>query len=334
MRRSIEVPEYDVEVEVRVDPARTGLVVVDMQKDFVRDGGGLLVPDAEATTVIGHRGRVDADVDYKSHELAMSAHHSATTLPSTSNNSNERCSVMSDPTVVLVHGAFTDASSWRRLYEELAGDDLMIKAPPNPLRGIGGGDAEYTKSVIAQIDGPVLLVGHSYGGAVISAAGAADNVVGLVYVAGFAPDEGETLAALQSNFPAAPSGQYFTASPLSVGGTEFSLDPSGFHEVFAADLPESEAAFMAISQRPLSGVALAEPAPAPAWRSRRSWGVLPTADRAIHPELHRFSYDRMGAMVTEVEGASHVVMMSRPDVVAEVVREAVRALVPVVDHVA
>jgi pimeloyl-ACP methyl ester carboxylesterase len=241
---------------------------------------------------------------------------------------------MSDPTVVLVHGAFADASSWRRLYEKLAGDGLMIKAPPMSLRGISGGDAEYTKSVIAQIDGPVLLVGHSYGGAVITAAGGADNVVGLVYVAGFAPDEGETLAGLQSNFPAAPAGEYFTPSPLPDGGTEFSLDPGGFHDVFAADLPEPEAAFMAISQRPLSAAALAEPAPTPAWRSKPSWAVLPTADRAIHPELHRYSYDRIGATITEVDGASHVVMLSRPDVVAETVRNAIHALAPVVDHVA
>jgi pimeloyl-ACP methyl ester carboxylesterase len=232
---------------------------------------------------------------------------------------------MADPTVLLVHGAFTDASSWRRLYKELAGDGLMIKAPANPLRGIRGGDAEYTKSVIAQIDGPVLLVGHSYGGAVISAAGAADNVVGLIYVAGFAPDEAETLTSLQSNFPASPAGPYITPSSLPDGGTEFTLDPSGFHETFAADLPESEAAFMAIAQRPLSAVAFGEPAPTPAWRSKPSWGVVPTADRAIHPDVHRFSYDRMAATVTEVEGASHAVMLSRPEIVAAVVRAAVRS---------
>jgi pimeloyl-ACP methyl ester carboxylesterase len=237
---------------------------------------------------------------------------------------------MSDPTIVLVHGAFADASSWRRLYRELAGDGLVIKAPPNPLRGIGGGDAEYTKSVIAQIVGPVLLVGHSYGGALITAAGAADNVVGLVYVAGFAPDEGETLAALQSNFPATPAAAHFTPSSLPDGGTDFFLEPTSFREAFAADVRESEAAFMAISQRPLSAVALGEPSPTPAWRSKPSWGVLPTADRAIHPDLHRFSYDRMGAMVTEVGGASHAVMLSRPDVVGEVVRDAVHALVPAV----
>jgi pimeloyl-ACP methyl ester carboxylesterase len=104
--------------------------------------------------------------------------------------------------------------------------------------------------------------------------------------------------------------------------------------MFAPDLPESKAAFMAISQRPLSAVAFTEPAPTPPWRSKPSWAVLPTQDSAIHPYVHRFSYDRMGAMVSEVEEASHVVMMSRPDVVAEVVREAFRALVPVVDHVA
>ncbi|HWF26200.1 MAG TPA: alpha/beta hydrolase [Solirubrobacteraceae bacterium] len=235
---------------------------------------------------------------------------------------------MTEPTVVLVHGAFTDASSWRRLHEVLVGDGLMIKAPPNPLRGIGGGDADYTRSVIAQIDGPVLLVGHSYGGAVITAAGDAENVIGLVYVAGFAPEEGEDLGTLQSNFPASLAAAYFTPSPLPDGAAEFSLDPSGFHAVFAADLPADEAAFMAISQRPLSAVALSEPAPAPAWRVKPSWAVLPTADRAIHPELHRSSYERIGASVTEVEGASHVVMLSRPSDVADVIRAAVRDLVP------
>ena len=163
---------------------------------------------------------------------------------------------MADPTIVLVHGAFADASSWRRLYAELAGDRLMIKAPPNPLRGVTVEDAEYTRCVIEQVEGPVLLVGHSYGGAVISAAGVADNVVGLVYVAGFAPDEGEDLGSLQSNFPGAADGPYVKPSPLPDGATEFTIDPSRFHEAFCADLPAAEAAFMAISQRPLSGSCL------------------------------------------------------------------------------
>jgi len=171
----------------------------------------------------------------------------------------------------------------------------------------------------------VLLVGHSYGGAVITAAGGADNVVGLVYVAGFAPDEGEDLDALQSNFPAPAASPYIKPSPMSDGGTEFTIDPSGFHEAFCADLPNAEAAFMAISQRPLSRVAFDEKATAPAWRTRPSWAVLPTADGVIHPDVHRFSYDRMLATVTVVEGASHAAMLSRPAAVADVVREAVRS---------
>ena len=110
---------------------------------------------------------------------------------------------MADPTIVLVHGAFADASGFRGLYDELLSEDVTIVAPPNPLRGLTGGDGEYLKGVIGEIDGPVLLVGHSYGGSVITAAGTADNVVGLVYISGFAPDEGENLTDLQSKFPGA-----------------------------------------------------------------------------------------------------------------------------------
>jgi pimeloyl-ACP methyl ester carboxylesterase len=109
---------------------------------------------------------------------------------------------MAGPTMVLVHGAFADASGFRGLYNQLLGEDITILAPPNPLRGLSGGDGEYLKSVIGEIDGPVLLVGHSYGGSVITAAGTADNVVGLVYISGFAPDEGENLTDLQAKFPA------------------------------------------------------------------------------------------------------------------------------------
>ena len=232
---------------------------------------------------------------------------------------------MSDPTAVLIHGAFADASSWRGLYVALAGDGLDVRAPANPLRGVTAGDAAYTQSVLAAIDGPVVLVGHSYGGAVITAAGLSDNVVGLVYVAGFAPDEGEDLGQLLSNFPAAVADQYMRPSAGPGGGQELFIDPSGFHGAFCADLPADQASFMAISQRTLSAVALGEKCGTPAWRSKPSWAVLPTADGAIHPDLHRFSYDRMGATVTVVEGASHVVMLSEPAVVAETVRQAVRA---------
>ena len=219
---------------------------------------------------------------------------------------------MANPTIVLIHGAFADASGFRGLYDELLGEDVTVIAPPNPLRGLTGGDGEYIKAVVNEIDGPVLLVGHSYGGSVITAAGTAGNVVGLVYISGFAPDEGENLTDLQSKFPAPGIIPYIVQHQLPEGGNEFTLAPEGFHESFCADIPADDAAFYAISQRPLAGVALTETAGTPGWRNRPVWGVLPTADGAIDPGLHRFSYERMGAEITEVEGASHVVMISHP----------------------
>jgi pimeloyl-ACP methyl ester carboxylesterase len=231
---------------------------------------------------------------------------------------------MADPTIALVHGAFADASGFRGLYDELLGNDVKVVAPPNPLRGLSGGDGDYIKAVIDEIPGPILLVGHSYGGSVITAAGTADNVVSLVYISGFAPDEGGNLTDLQSKFPAPGIIPYIVEHKLPQGGHEFTLAPEGFHESFCADIPADDAAFYAIAQRPLAGVALTETAPTPAWRSRPVWAVLPTADRCIDPGVHRFSYERMGATVTEIEGASHVVMISHPKEVAEVVMTAVR----------
>src|SRR5215831_14812464 len=232
---------------------------------------------------------------------------------------------MANPTIVLVHGAFADASGFRGLYDQFLGEDVTVVAPPNPLRGLSGGDGAYLRAVIGEIGGPVLLVGHSYGGSVITAAGTADNVVGLVYISGFAPDEGENLTDLQSKFPAPGIIPYIVEHQLPEGGKEFTLAPEGFHQSFCADIPADDAAFYAISQRPLAGVALTEAAGTPAWRSRPVWGVLGTADRCIDPGVHRFSYERMGATVTEIEGASHVVMVSHPKEVAEVVMTAVHA---------
>jgi pimeloyl-ACP methyl ester carboxylesterase len=232
---------------------------------------------------------------------------------------------MAAPTVVLVHGAFADASGFRGLYDELLGEGVRVIAPPNPLRGLSGGDAEALKGVIAEIDGPVVLAGHSYGGSVITAAGTAENVVGLVYIAGFAPDEGENLTDLQSKFPAPGAVPYFVQHQIPGGGNEFTLAPEGFHKSFCADVPADDAAFYAISQRPLAGIALTEVAPTPAWRSRPGWAVFGSADRCIDPGVHRFSFERMGATVTEIEGASHVVMISHPKEVAEVVMTAVHA---------
>jgi pimeloyl-ACP methyl ester carboxylesterase len=190
---------------------------------------------------------------------------------------------------------------------------------------LSGGDGEHLKGVVAVVDGPVLLVGHSYGGSVITAAGTADNVVGLVYISGFAPDEGENLTDLQSKFPAPGIIPYIVQHQLPGGGAEFTLAPEGFHESFCADVPADDAAFYAISQRPPAAAALTEAAPVPAWRGRPVWAVLGTADRCIDPGVHRFSYERMGATVTEIEGASHVLMISHPTEVAEVVTTAVHA---------
>lgn len=230
---------------------------------------------------------------------------------------------MAVPTVVLVHGAFADGSSWRPVYDALRLDRRTVIAPPNPLRGLAS-DAGYLGAIVERIEGPVLLVGHSYGGAVITVAGVAENVVGVVYVAGFVPDEGEALRSLQGRFPNPPLAAQLR--PVEIpGGVEMSIDVAAFAEVFAADINPADAAFMANAQRPCSVAALEEPASAAAWRSKPSWAVLPTADGAIHPDLQRFAYGRAGAHVTEVPGASHVVMLSRPRLVASVISDAVVA---------
>jgi pimeloyl-ACP methyl ester carboxylesterase len=231
---------------------------------------------------------------------------------------------MSEPTIVLAHGAFGDASSWRSVCDHLGGDEYSILAAAIPLRGVAG-DASYLRAVIDQIDGPVVLVGHSYSGCVITVAGASDKVAGLVYVAGFAPDEGESITDLQARFPSLAMGNFLQPTQLPDGSVEVSVDPQRFHDIFCADVPDADAAFMARAQRPLLTSAFEDRAAAAAWRVKPSWGVFGTADRPIAPELHRFSYGRAGSSVTEVEGASHFVMLSHPDVVADVIREAVTA---------
>jgi pimeloyl-ACP methyl ester carboxylesterase len=234
---------------------------------------------------------------------------------------------MSKPTVVLVHGAFGDASSWRSVFDKLANDEYALLAAAIPLRGIAA-DASYLGAVIDQLDGPVVLVGHSYSGCVITVAGASDKVTGLVYVAGFVPDEGETIADLQARFPSLAMGNFLQPRPLPDGSAELSVDPDRFQNIFCADVPDDVAAFMAHAQRPVAATAFEEPASAAAWHAKPSWGVFGTADQPIAPQLHRFSYDRAGSKVTEVDGASHFVMVSHPDAVAGVIREAVTATAP------
>jgi pimeloyl-ACP methyl ester carboxylesterase len=240
---------------------------------------------------------------------------------------------MSDTaTVVLVHGAFADGSSWNGVIERLQAKGVPVTAPPNPLRGIAA-DSAYTASVFEQIEGPVVAVGHSYGGAVISnAAAKAGNVVGLVFVAAFAPEDGETLGAAAATSKDAILGSVQVAHhyPSANGGqaVEFTVDPAGFREAFAADVPADQTAVMAATQRPVAEFAFSEPNGPPAWKSLPSWAVVATADKAAGTDLVRSMAERAGATITEVDG-SHVIMVSQPQAVTDVILQAVAAVAPV-----
>ena len=236
------------------------------------------------------------------------------------------------PTVVLVHGAFADASSWTGVIPILQAAGVNVLAPANPLRGISH-DAAYIASVVSQIPGPVLLVAHSYGGAVITNAGSrADNVRGLVYVCAFIPDEGETLQALASQstdsqvLPALRPTQYPT-TPTAAPGNEFTIDPASFHAVFCADLPAEQAAIMAVAQRPLAEASFGEMTQNPAWKTLPLWAIISPSDLVIGPSGERFMAERSGATITAID-ASHVVMLSQPQAVADVILTALAAVSP------
>jgi pimeloyl-ACP methyl ester carboxylesterase len=235
---------------------------------------------------------------------------------------------MAAPTVVLVHGAFADASSWNGVIERLQAKDVQVTAPANPLRGIAP-DSAYIASVFTQIEGPVVAVGHSYGGAVITNAAAdAKNVVGLVYVAAFAPEEGEALGAVEASSKDSVLNSALVPRkyPTADGGsaTEFYIDPAKAREAFAGDLSDQEAALIAAIQRPISELAFSEPSGPPAWKSKPSWAVVATGDKAAGTDVVRSMAERAGATMTEVDG-SHVIMVSQPQVVTEVILEAVVA---------
>ena len=233
---------------------------------------------------------------------------------------------MSSPTVVLVHGAFADASGWNGVIERLQAEGVQVSAPANPLRGIAA-DSAYVAAVLAQIDGPVVAVGHSYGGAVITNA-ATDNVVGLVYVSAFAPDEGETLGSVEAGskdsvLSSALVPRHF---PVADGGsaTEFSIDPAKVRDAFAGDLSEQDAALIAATQRPVAEAAFSEPNGPPAWKHIPSWAVVASGDKAAGADVVRSMAERAGARITEVDG-SHVIMVSQPQAVTDVILEAVAA---------
>jgi pimeloyl-ACP methyl ester carboxylesterase len=229
---------------------------------------------------------------------------------------------MSKPTIILVHGAFGDASSWRGVFDLLDGGDYTLLGAALPLRGVAS-DVAYLGAVIDQLDGPVVLVGHSYAGCVITDAGVSDKVAALVYVDAFIPDAGESITDLQTRFPSLGLGDFLRPRPLPDGSVELSVDPDRFQDVFCADAPDDVAAFMAHAQRPLAATVFEERAVAAAWRTKPTWSVFGTEDLPIAQELHRFSNGRAGTSVTEIEGASHFAMVSKPEVVAGVIRDAV-----------
>jgi pimeloyl-ACP methyl ester carboxylesterase len=229
--------------------------------------------------------------------------------------------------VVLVHGPFTDASSWSAVIVELQKVDIDVIAPAVPLRGLAD-DAEYIASVAEQFDGPVLLVGHSYGGAVTTVVGASvQNVVGLVYVAAFVLDIGESVIGTRRLFP-----DTLLAHALRPAGfrdrnrepaADLYLKLDAFHATFAADMPAAGSAVAAVSQRPIAAAALDEAAQAAGWKTLPAWYLVATADCVIHPETQRFMARRAHASTVEVD-ASHSVARSQPAAVAELIRTAAR----------
>jgi pimeloyl-ACP methyl ester carboxylesterase len=234
------------------------------------------------------------------------------------------------PTVALVHGAFADSSGWIGVIQHLRAAGVSAVAVSNPLRGIAE-DTAYVASALAQLPGPVLAVGHSYGGAVITnAAMKAGNVVGLVYVSAFAPDEGEKLIEIEggSTDSVLNTALVERRYPAGAGGdtvVEFLIDQAKFHQVFAADLTEEQAADLAATQRPVSSRGFTEPNGPPAWKSLPSWAVVSTGDTAAGADVVRRMAQRAGAVITEAEG-SHVLFVARPKVVADVVLQALDAL--------
>ncbi len=232
------------------------------------------------------------------------------------------------PTIVIVHGAFADASSWNGVIGRLHEQGYDVLAPPNPLRGVRS-DSAYIASFINQIDGPVLLVAHSYGGAVTSnAAAKASNVAGLVYVAALIPEEGERLADVHSNDsilnPVLIERQYPTGSNGQTA-PEYAIDPAQFRKAFAGDVPEERTRLMAAEQRPIAGDAFGDTSGPVAWKALPSWAIIATEDMAAGTDIVRSMAERAGAKITELRG-SHAIMISQPQAVTDVILEAAKSV--------
>lgn len=231
------------------------------------------------------------------------------------------------PTVVLVHGAFAESASWNGVVSRLREHDLSVIAIANPLRSLSG-DADVVAGLVSSLDGPVVLVGHSYGGQVISGAVRGDErVKALVFVAAFAPEEGESIAELSGRFPGSTLGETLNAVALPDGSTDLYIRQERYHAQFAADLPLERATLDAVTQRPLNDRALHDKSGPPAWRHLPSWFVYPELDFNIPLAAHRFMAERAGAREqVEIGGASHALPSSQPVAVADVILKAVEAV--------
>ena len=234
---------------------------------------------------------------------------------------------MTKPTIVLVHGAFADAGSWAPVTRQLLDRGYQVRVPAGYNRDLLG-DSASVRAFVEQIDGPVVLAGHSYGGAVITIAGAADNVVGLVYVAGYVLDEGETLNQLQGRYPESPLPPHLVFTPYPLGdatGTDVSVEIAAFADLFAIGVDASTAEIFSVSQRPLSASVFDVAAPVAAWKTKPSWGIVSGADRTINPDVERFGYERGGFRgVTELD-SPHLVMHTHPKEIADVIEAAAQA---------
>jgi len=232
------------------------------------------------------------------------------------------------PTVVLVHGAFADAGSWAPVTRSLLDRGHRVIAPSTHLRTLAG-DAASVRWVVESVDGPVVLAGHSYGGAVITVAGAAENVVGLVYVAAYVPDEAESPADLDARYPATDLRDHLVVlpnpTPGRADGVDLSVEPSAFLPVFAAGLDLRTAEVLAVSQRSFADEAYTGAASAAAWKDTPSWGIVATADKTVQPDVQRYGYERAGfKQIVDVD-APHLVMQTHPEAVVDLIETAVQS---------
>jgi pimeloyl-ACP methyl ester carboxylesterase len=230
------------------------------------------------------------------------------------------------PTVVLVHGAFAESSSWNGVIAALLDDGYPVLAVANPLRGAKS-DSDYLRSVLAGVDGDVVLVGHSYGGIVISNAGTGnDSVKALVFIGAFAPEAGESAIDLSGRYEGSTLGETLAAVTLPDGGTDLYIRQDRYHAQFAADASPGEAAIMAVTQRPIVESALNEPSGEPAWKAIPSWFLFGTEDKNIPAAAHRFMAERAGSRRTvELQGGSHAVAIPEAAAVVDLIREAATA---------